>query len=165
MPAGEYQYGFERAVVHHQGLFTPGQVPSARGEYINIGNDCPIERMATGDERLVPPTPTRCYARNNVAVADFRMVSGRDMRDTRASQPGVFGFTAIRREQLRGSIAALTCATASFRIVFVTVDGNRNDSQHTQQHLEEFSLLPVALLRYECSPPGVGVGVVGVFAL
>ena len=91
MPAGEYQYGFERAVVHHQGLFTPGQVPSARGEYINIGNDCPIERMATGDERLVPPTPTRCYARNNVAVApDFRMVSGRDTCATRELRNPVF---------------------------------------------------------------------------
>lgn len=91
MPAGEYEYAYERAVQHLQDLFAPGKAPSTRGEFINLSNDCPIERMATGDERLVTPTPTTCYARNNVAVApDLRMVSGRDACASRELRNPVF---------------------------------------------------------------------------
>jgi hypothetical protein len=73
----------------------PGVTPAGRGEFINIGNDCPIERQGAGDERLEVPPPISCYERRVTHVSpDLQMISGRDACATRELTNPVFSPTA-----------------------------------------------------------------------
>jgi len=89
---GVYTYGVDRMMLD---TYFPGVAPGARGEFMNIGNDCPIERQTVGDERLAVPTPISCHARSVKHVApDLKMISGRDACAARELTNPMFPATA-----------------------------------------------------------------------